>query len=80
MEGGQVVAEDLLENLWSWPKTLMHSRAEEFPKITKLGSLQPLPNTLYTNCRVAMTNTQLSYSVLRRKSLPFLVRCRKQRQ
>ena len=29
-EGGQVGAEDLLENLWTWPKTLLHSRAEEF--------------------------------------------------
>ena len=29
MGGGQVVAEDLLENLLTWPKTLMHSRAEE---------------------------------------------------
>ena len=29
-EGGQVGAEDLLENLWAWPKTLMRSRAEEF--------------------------------------------------
>ena len=28
--GGQVGAEDLLENLWTWPKTLMRSRAEEF--------------------------------------------------
>ena len=64
-EGEQVVAEDLLENLWAWPKTLMCSRAEEFPKITKLGSVQPLPNTLYTKRRVALTNTQLSYSVLR---------------
>ena len=29
-EGGQVGAEDLLENLWTWPKTLVRSRAEEF--------------------------------------------------
>ena len=28
--GGQVGAEDLLENLWTWPKTLVRSRAEEF--------------------------------------------------
>ena len=28
--GGQVSAEDLLENLWTWPKMLMRSRAEEF--------------------------------------------------
>ena len=28
--GGQVGAEGLLENLWTWPKTLVHGRAEEF--------------------------------------------------
>ena len=28
--GGQVDAEDLLESLWTWPKTLACSRAEEF--------------------------------------------------
>ena len=28
--GGQVGAEDLLKNLWTWPKTLVCSRAEEF--------------------------------------------------
>ena len=30
VEGGQVVAEDLLKNLRTWPKTLVHSRVEEF--------------------------------------------------
>ena len=30
MGGGQVDAEDFLENLWTWPKTLGHSRAEVF--------------------------------------------------
>ena len=28
--GGQVGAEGLLENLWTWPKTLVCSRAEVF--------------------------------------------------